>query len=108
MLCVASLWFPPFALVLRLFLRWGTTDNNDNAKKAVEDEEKEEPCAICYEPLPNVGRGIVTCVSSLFLGSDPLLLPPLLLCPPLSFFVVTSLCYPLPASVWESKQSLES
>lgn len=41
------------------------------AKKAAEEqkeEEEEELCAICYDQLPDVGRGVIACVSVLFIS----------------------------------------
>lgn len=37
---------------------------SEMARRAAEDEVKEEPCPICFESLPDTGRGIVPCVST--------------------------------------------
>lgn len=39
-----------------------------SAKKAAEDDaDKDEPCWICHDDLPDVGRGILPCVSTILL-----------------------------------------
>lgn len=41
--------------------------SNEKQKDAEEEkeEEEEELCAICQDPLPDVGRGIIACVSGI-------------------------------------------
>ena len=38
---------------------------SNGARQAAEDEDKEDQCPICLADLPDTGRGVLTCVSSL-------------------------------------------